>query len=65
MTLTPAQAASRYVPKELLALWCTPVTDLAMPVMDPDTEKTYEYCQLRNHPKYKDVWEESYSNELG
>ena len=43
MTITPAQAASRYFPKELLAMWCTPVTDLAMPVMDPDTGKTYKY----------------------
>ena len=65
MTVTPARAASRYFPKELLALWCTPITDLAMPVMDPNTGKEYEYRELRNIPKYKDIWEKSYSNELG
>ena len=28
-------------------------------------KKTFEYRQLRQHPKYKDIWEQSYSNELG
>ena len=36
-----------------------------MPVLDAETGKTLEYRQLRQHPKYKDIWEQSYSNELG
>jgi hypothetical protein len=36
-----------------------------MPVLDEKTGKTLEYGQLRKHPKYQKVWNESYSNELG
>ena len=36
-----------------------------MPVLDAETGKTMEYRQLRQHPKYKDIWEQLYSNELG
>ena len=38
---------------------------MAMPVLDPDTGHTTEYRQLRRHPKYKQLWENSYCNELG
>ena len=38
---------------------------MAMPVLNPDTGQTMEYCQLRQHPKYKQLWENSYCNELG
>ena len=40
-------------------------TPLATPVLDHDTGKTLEHRQLRRHPKYKDVWDKSYGNELG
>ena len=36
-----------------------------MSVLDPDTGHTMEYRQLRRHPKYKQLWENSYCNELG
>ena len=35
-----------------------------MPVLDPDTGNTMDYLQLRWHPKYKELWEKSYCNEL-
>ena len=35
-----------------------------MPVLDPDTVNTMEYRQMRRHPKYKQIWETSYCNEL-
>ena len=38
---------------------------MAMPVLNPDTGQTMEYCQLRQHPKYKQLWDNSYCNELG
>ena len=68
LTVTPAQAAQHKLPKELLALCCTPETSLdhlAMSVLDPETGNTMEYRQLRRHPKYKKIWETSYCNELG
>ena len=61
----PSQAAQRYFPKALIALWATDVTDLAVPVLDADTGQTLEYRQLRRNPKYKKIWEQSYCNELG
>ena len=36
-----------------------------MPVLDKETGKTLEFRQLRNHPKYKEIWNTSYCNELG
>ena len=66
LSIHPAQASQRKYPKELLALWCTPLPDMAeMLVLDKETGKTLEYRQLRNHPKYKDVWKNSYCNEFG
>ena len=68
LTVTPAQAAHRKFPRDLLALWCTQETSLdhmALPVLNPDTGQTMEYRQLRRHPKYKQLWENSYCNELG
>ena len=63
--VTPDQAARRYYPQALLALWCMPIQEMAMPVLDEETGKTFEYQQLHQHPKYKYIWEQSYSNELG
>ena len=36
-----------------------------MPVLDNYTGESLEYCQLLCHPKYKDVWNTSYSKKLG
>ena len=38
---------------------------LACSVMDVDTGEMLEFRQLRKHPKYKKIWDTSYSNELG
>ena len=48
-----------------MPLWATDVTDLAVPVVDAGTGQTLEYRQLRQDPKYKRIWEQSYCNELG
>ncbi len=37
----------------------------ALAVLDQDSGKLLEYCQLRKDPRYKKVWDRSYSNELG
>ena len=66
LSIHPAQASQQKYPKEHLALWCTPLPDLAaMPVLDKETGKPLEYRHLRDHPKYKDVRKNSYCNELG
>ena len=36
-----------------------------MPVLNPYTGQTIEYRQLRRHPKYKQLWKNSYCNKLG
>jgi len=61
----PSQAARRKYPAHLLALWCTQQDELACPVFDSDSGAALEYRQLRRNPKFKDIWESSYSNELG
>ena len=37
----------------------------ALSVLDPTTGEFLEHRQLRRDPKYKPVWDKSYSNELG
>ena len=59
LTVMPAQEARRYYPQALLALWCTPIQAMAMPILYVETGKTFEYRQLRQHPKYKEIWEQS------
>ena len=39
--------------------------EMACGVFDPDSGATLEYRQLRRNPKFKDIWEASYSDELG
>jgi hypothetical protein len=65
LQVTPAKSAHRKYPPHLLALWCTPVDEIACPVYDQDSGDTLEYRQLRHHPKYRNIWEASYANELG
>ena len=36
-----------------------------MPVLDNEIGESLEYSQLCRHPKYKEVWNTYYSNELG
>jgi hypothetical protein len=38
---------------------------LANPVLNKETGETLEHRQLRQHPKYKETWDASYSKELG
>jgi hypothetical protein len=38
---------------------------MALPVLDPETGMTLEHKQLRRHPKYKQIWDTSYADELG
>ena len=67
LSVTLSQASQIKFPRELLAIWCMPVTSLehiAMPVLDPETGETLEYRQLHRHPKYRYIWETSYCNEL-
>ena len=65
LQVTPALAAQRKFPSHLLALWCTPPSELACGVFDPASGATLEYRQLRRDDKFRDIWETSYSNELG
>ena len=37
----------------------------ACAVIDPDTGKTLQYKQLIQHPKHKNIWNTSMSNEIG
>ena len=52
-----ATARSTY-PSALLHKW-------DLPVLDKANGQTLEYRQLRQHPDFHKVWNESYSNELG
>ena len=38
---------------------------IALPVLDPATGRLLEHRQLRSHPDYKSIWDQSYANELG
>ena len=67
MRFQPVLAAQRKYPVKLINLWCTPRPEehTAMPLLDNETGESLEYIQLFCHPKYKEVWNKSYSNELG
>ena len=54
----PAAAAARKYPAAFLL-------HLAYPVIDEDTGKSLEYRQLKHHPKLAEIWQRSYSNEMG
>ena len=36
-----------------------------MSVLNNEPGESLEYRQLRQHPKYEKIWEESYCNETG
>jgi hypothetical protein len=54
---TPRQAASRKYPLQLLC-------DMAYAILDDETGDLLEYRHLIKHPKYKDVWSNSFSTEM-
>ena len=56
--VTPANAASRKFPLETLLKW-------AMPVLNEETGLFMEYRELRKHPHFSKIWNNSASNELG
>ena len=56
--LTAQSSASRKYPMLFLTNW-------SMPVLDEATGASLEYRKLRRHPRYCDVCNKSYSNELG
>ena len=49
----PAQAARRYYPQALLALWCTPIKAMEMPILDAETEKTLNVDTYVSIPNIK------------
>ena len=65
--MQPYQVAHRKYPRDLLDLWCTPAPPVMepLPVLDKEPGKLLEHRQLRRHPRLKDTWDTSYSNELG
>ena len=65
LAVTPSQYSQHYSPKALLYLWATPVTSLAIPILDAETGESLEYRQLRRNPKHQHIWEEYYCNEIG
>ena len=64
--VVPVFAAQRNYPAEIINLWCTPISEehTEMSVLDNKTGELLEYQKLHCHPKYKDVCNTSYSNEL-
>ena len=42
-----------------------PAMETICAVFDEETGKFLEYKQLKDHPKYKEVWHKSFANELG
>ena len=67
LKVQPVLAAQIRYPEKLLNLWCTtkPEEHKSMPVLENETGESLEYSQLRRHPKYKKIWNTSYSNEVG
>ena len=68
----PASAAQRKYPAAFLAEIMDPFREIgnlpthwAMPVLDEETGETLEWRQLRSHPKWKDIYLQSFSNEMG
>ena len=56
--LVPKSTASRKFPKQFFS-------EIAAAVLDGDTGKLLEYRHLMKTPKYKDIWGNSFGNEVG
>ena len=67
LKVQPSQSANRKYPSDLLELWCTPAPTVleALPVLDKESGNILEHRQLQRHPRLKDTWDTSYSNQLG
>ena len=63
MTLRELRNAS--FQRTYLRYGAPPPAKMACGVFDPDSGAALEYRQLRRNPKFKDIWEALYSNELG
>ena len=66
LIVQPVLAAQRKYPAKLVNLLCNPIPEehTAMLVLGNETGESLEYIQIFRHPKYKEVWNTSYSNEL-
>ena len=53
LTVTPAQAARCYYPQALLALWCTPIQEMAMTVLDVEKGKHWNIDSYVSIPNIK------------
>ena len=58
VVVDPFQTAQQCFPREFLLDW-------DMPVMENVSGETLEHCKLQSHPKSKNIWNTSYSNDLG
>ena len=56
--LTPKSTASRKFPKKFFS-------KMATAVLDGDTGELLEYRHLMKNPKYKEIWGNSFGNEVG
>ena len=56
--IAPTNSALQKSPMDIINKW-------SMPVLDKDTGQLMEYHQLRKHPKFSDIWNTSWSNEMG
>jgi hypothetical protein len=66
--LCQALALSKHESTEVACL-CARLTSLdeghSLVVLDKETGKLLKHCQLCQDPRYKEVWDQSYSNEFG
>ena len=67
LRVQPVLAAQNKYPAKLINLWCAPIPEeqTEMTILDNETGESLEYSQLHCHPKYKEVWNTYYSNEVG
>ena len=56
--LTPKSTASRKFPKRFFS-------EIAAAVLDGDNGKLLEYRHLMKTPKFKEIWVNSFGNEVG
>ena len=56
--MSPKSTASRQFPKQFFS-------EITAAVLDGDTGKLLEYRHLMKTPKYKEIWGNSFGNEVG
>ena len=62
--LTPGRLLNANSQRTYLRYGAPPPAEMACGVFDSASETTLEHRQLRQNPKFKDIWEASYANEL-